>query len=66
MYRLLPAANPGSAAHVLVLVSSPGRDLAAAFPSDSALEAQRLVPDWVFIKDSLLPRIEKQLHPDAG
>jgi hypothetical protein len=25
-----------------VLVSSPGRDLAAAFPSDSALEAQRL------------------------
>src|SRR3954451_12955548 len=42
VYRLLPAANPGSAAHVLVLVSSPGRDLAAAFPSDSALEAQRL------------------------
>ena len=42
VYRLLPAANPGSAAHVLVLVSSPGRDLAAAFPSDSAVEAQRL------------------------
>jgi rod shape-determining protein MreC len=42
VYRLLPMANPGSAAHVLVLVSSPGRDLAAAFPSDSALEAQRL------------------------
>jgi rod shape-determining protein MreC len=42
VYRLLPAANPGSAAHVLVLVSSPDRDLAAAFPSDSALEAQRL------------------------
>jgi rod shape-determining protein MreC len=42
VYRLLPAANPGSAAHVLVLVSSPGRDLAAAFPSDSALEAQRM------------------------
>jgi rod shape-determining protein MreC len=42
VYRLLPAANPGSAAHVLVLVSSPTRDLAAAFPSDSALEAQRV------------------------
>jgi rod shape-determining protein MreC len=42
VYRLLPAANPGSAAHVLVLVSSPGGDLAAAFPSDSALEARRL------------------------
>jgi rod shape-determining protein MreC len=42
VYRLLPAANPGSAAHVLVLVSSPARDLAAAFPSDSALEARRL------------------------
>jgi rod shape-determining protein MreC len=42
VYRLLPAANPGSAAHVLVLVSSPTRDLAAAFPSDSVLEAQRL------------------------
>jgi rod shape-determining protein MreC len=42
VYRLLPSANPGSAAHVLVLVSSTGRDLAAAFPSDSAVEAQRL------------------------
>jgi rod shape-determining protein MreC len=42
VYRLLPSANPGSAAHVLVLVSSSSRDLAAAFPSDSALEAQRL------------------------
>jgi rod shape-determining protein MreC len=41
VYRLQPAANPGSAAHVLVLVSAEG-DLARAFPSDSALEAQRL------------------------
>ena len=40
VYRLLPAANPGSAAHVLVL-TSPSGDLARAFPSDSALEAQR-------------------------
>ena len=43
VYRLRPAANPGSAAHVLVLVSSPqARDLAGAFPSDSLLEAMRL------------------------
>src|SRR6185312_6537213 len=41
VYRLLPAANPGSAAHVLVL-TSPRGDLAQAFPSDSALRAQRL------------------------
>jgi rod shape-determining protein MreC len=41
VYRLLPAANPGSAAHVLVLVTS-SPDLARAFPSDSALRAQRL------------------------
>jgi rod shape-determining protein MreC len=41
VYRLLPAANPGSAAHVLVLVTS-GNDLARAFPTDSALRAQRL------------------------
>jgi rod shape-determining protein MreC len=41
VYRLLPAANPGSAAHVLVLVA-PSGDLARAFPSDSALRAQRL------------------------
>jgi rod shape-determining protein MreC len=40
VYRLLPAANPGSAAHVLVL-TSPNGDLARAFPSDSALAAQR-------------------------
>jgi rod shape-determining protein MreC len=40
VYRVLPAANPGSAAHVLILVS-PNGDLARAFPSDSALEAQR-------------------------
>ncbi len=40
VYRLLPAANPGSAAHVLVLVAS-SSDLARAFPSDSALRAQR-------------------------
>ena len=41
VYRLLPAGNPGSAAHVLVLVS-PSGDLARAFPGDSALRAQRL------------------------
>jgi rod shape-determining protein MreC len=40
VYRLLPAANPGSAAHVLIL-TSPNGDLAKAFPSDSALAAQR-------------------------
>jgi rod shape-determining protein MreC len=42
VYRLRPAANPGSAAHVLVLVAPPDLDLARAFPSDSALEAMRL------------------------
>jgi len=42
VYRLRPAANPGSAAHVLVLVNPPDVDLARAFPSDSALEAMRL------------------------
>jgi rod shape-determining protein MreC len=41
VYRLLPAANPGSAAHVLILVA-PSGDVSRAFPSDSALEAQRL------------------------
>jgi len=41
VYRLQPAANPGSAAHVLVLIAPEG-DLARAFPSDSVLEAQRL------------------------
>jgi rod shape-determining protein MreC len=40
VYRLRPAANPGSAAHVLVLVGSRS-DVATAFPSDSLLEAQR-------------------------
>jgi rod shape-determining protein MreC len=40
VYRLRPAANPGSAAHVLVLVT-PAGDLAPAFPSESALEAER-------------------------
>jgi rod shape-determining protein MreC len=40
VYRLQPAANPGSAAHVLVLVAS-GGDVSRGFPSDSALEAQR-------------------------
>src|SRR5205085_4572667 len=34
VYRLRPAANPGSAAHVLILLSSAG-DLGRAFPSDS-------------------------------
>ena len=42
VYRLLPAANPGSVAHVLVLVSSAGGNMERAFPSDSALEAMRL------------------------
>jgi rod shape-determining protein MreC len=42
VYRLRPAANPGSAAHVLVLVGSRGGDLAPAFPSDSQLEVMRL------------------------
>ncbi len=42
VYRLLPAANPGSAAHVLVLVTRSDADFAPAFPSDSALLAARL------------------------
>jgi rod shape-determining protein MreC len=42
VYRLRPSANPGSAAHVLVLTGSRGGDFAAAFPSDSQLEAMRL------------------------
>jgi rod shape-determining protein MreC len=42
VYRLRPAANPGSAVHVLVLVGSRTSDLASAFPSDSLLEAMRL------------------------
>ena len=41
VYRLLPAANPGSVAHVLVLVSRPGASMERAFPSDSALLAMR-------------------------
>jgi hypothetical protein len=42
VYRLLPAANPGAVAHVLVLVRSPGKGMESAFPSDSALAAMRL------------------------
>jgi rod shape-determining protein MreC len=42
VYRLRPAANPGSAIHVLVLLGPRSGDLAAAFPSDSLLEALRL------------------------
>src|ERR671922_1487077 len=42
VYRLLPAANPGAVAHVLVLVSPPGTSMERAFPSDSALLAARL------------------------
>jgi len=42
VYRLRPAANPGSTAHVLVLVGSRSGDLATAFPSDSLVEAMRL------------------------
>jgi rod shape-determining protein MreC len=42
VYRLRPAANPGSAAHVLILVGTRTTDLANAFPTDSQLEAMRL------------------------
>ena len=42
VYRLRPAANPGSASHVLILVGTRTTDLARAFPSDSQLEAMRL------------------------
>ncbi len=42
IYRLLPAANPGAVAHVLVLISPPGASMERAFPSDSALLAMRL------------------------
>jgi rod shape-determining protein MreC len=41
VYRLRPAANPGSVPHVMVLVGTRSSDLAAAFPSDSQLEAMR-------------------------
>lgn len=42
VYRLRPAANPGSAAHVLILVGTRTGDLARVFPSDSLLEAMRI------------------------
>jgi rod shape-determining protein MreC len=42
VYRLLPAANPGAVAHVMVLVSRPGASMESAFPSDSALIAMRV------------------------
>jgi rod shape-determining protein MreC len=42
VYRLRPAANPGSAAHVLILVGTRVGDLASTFPSDSLIEAMRL------------------------
>jgi rod shape-determining protein MreC len=42
VYRLLPAANPGAVAHVMVLVAPPDASMERAFPSDSALEAMRL------------------------
>ena len=42
VYRLRPAANPGSAAHVLILVGTRVSDVASAFPTDSQLEAMRL------------------------
>jgi rod shape-determining protein MreC len=42
VYRLRPAANPGSVPHVLILVGTRVGDLASAFPSDSLLEAMRL------------------------
>jgi rod shape-determining protein MreC len=42
VYRLRPAANPGSATHVLILLGSRAPDLASAFPSDSLVDAMRL------------------------
>jgi rod shape-determining protein MreC len=42
VYRLLPAANPGAVAHVMVLVAPPGTSMESTFPSDSALQAMRL------------------------
>lgn len=42
VYHLLPAANPGAVAHVMVLVAPPAASMERAFPSDSALEAMRL------------------------
>jgi rod shape-determining protein MreC len=42
VYQLRPAANPGSAAHVLILVTPSEADFAPAFPSDSAVLAARL------------------------
>jgi rod shape-determining protein MreC len=42
VYRLRPAANPGSAAHVLILVGTRTPDLASAFPTDPQLEAMRV------------------------
>jgi rod shape-determining protein MreC len=42
VYRLRPAANPGSATHVLILVGNRGNDLSPAFPSDSLVEALRV------------------------
>jgi rod shape-determining protein MreC len=42
VYRLRPAANPGSAAHVLILSATRQGEVASAFPSDSQLEAMRL------------------------
>jgi rod shape-determining protein MreC len=41
VYRLRPAANPGAAAHVLILTGGRTGDLSPAFPSDSQLEAMR-------------------------
>ena len=41
VYRLRAAANPGAAAHVLILVTPPNADLARAFPSDSEVLAMR-------------------------
>jgi rod shape-determining protein MreC len=42
VYRLRPAANPGSTTHVLILAGSRSGNLTTAFPSDSLLEAMRL------------------------
>jgi rod shape-determining protein MreC len=50
VYRLRPAADPASTSHVLVLTSTRGRDLAAAFPSDSQPPN---VPDSLPSRDTL-------------
>jgi rod shape-determining protein MreC len=81
VYRLLPAANPGSVGHVLILIAPPSSDLAAAFPSDSQLQAQRLdsllkarradslaqaAKDAAAARRDSLAKIRKRTKPDSG